>query len=182
MVTERPLNELEKQQMIARLDEGCRALLESLRDVSEEAALRVPAPGKWTILGCVEHLAVAEDYLFSQIGAATASRTPAIPIEREAVIVERAVDRTVRFESPEEGRPTGRFSTLSAAIGHFLASREQTVHFVETNKEDLRLKMTTHPLIGPANCQEVLLTIAMHPQRHAQQIEEIKSELNQKRH
>jgi hypothetical protein len=179
---ERSVNESEKQQMLARLDEGCRVLLESLRGVSAEAALRSPAPGRWTILECVEHLALSEDYLLSQIACAEHRESSAIPPQREALIVERAVDRTRRFEAPEVARRTGRFATLSAAVEYFLASRERTVGFVETNEDDLRLKITTHPLIGVANCQEVLLTMAMHPLRHAQQIEEIKAALNQERH
>jgi hypothetical protein len=38
--------------------------------------LPIPAPGKWSILECVEHLAVSEDYLFSQITVAQHSDTP----------------------------------------------------------------------------------------------------------
>ncbi|MGB6689470.1 MAG: DinB family protein [Terracidiphilus sp.] len=179
---ERPVNESEKRQMLALLDESRGALLKSLEDVTPEAALRAPAPGKWTILDCVEHLAVSEDYLLSQIVGAELIETSAIPPQREALIAERAADRTRRFESPEEGRPIGRFPTLAAAVEHFLASRERTLRFVESNREDLRLKVTTHPLIGPANCQEMLLTMAMHPLRHAQQVEETKAALNQERH
>jgi hypothetical protein len=37
--------------------------------------------------------------------------------------------------------------------------------------------MTTHPLLGPANCYEMLLMMALHPLRHVGQIEEIKAAL-----
>lgn len=172
------MNEREKQQMLALLDEGRCALLKSLEGVSAEAAFRAPAPGKWAILDCVEHLAVTEDYLFSQVSGAEFFESSNIPPQREALIAERAVDRTRRFESPEVGRPIGRFPNLAAAVEHFLASRERTVRFVETNQEDLRLKVTTHPLIGRANCREILLLMAKHPVRHAQQIDEIKAVSN----
>jgi hypothetical protein len=33
--------------------------------------------------------------------------------------------------------------------------------------------MAHHPLLGPANCYEILLIIAIHPHRHVQQIREI---------
>jgi len=168
--------------MLALLYEGRCALLKSLENVSAEDAMRAPTPGKWTILDCAEHVAVTEDCLFSQIAGAEPSETPAIPPQREALIAERAADRSRRFESPEVGRPVGRFPNLVAAIEHFLAGRERTVRFVEKNCDDLRLKVTTHPLIGPANCHEMLLMMAMHPIRHAQQIEEIKAALNQQRH
>lgn len=171
------MNAQEKGKMLALLKRGRRVLLESLEGVSAETALRAPAPGKWTILDCIEHLAVSEDYLFSQIAGATASETSAIPPQREALIAERALDRTRRFESPEELRPAGRFPTLAASLEHFLASRDRTVRFVEGNRENLRSRVTAHPLVGPATCYEMLLMLALHPLRHAEQIEEIKAGL-----
>jgi hypothetical protein len=33
--------------------------------------------------------------------------------------------------------------------------------------------MATHPLLGPANGYEILLLMAVHPHRHAKQIDEI---------
>ncbi len=57
--------------------------------------------------------------------------------------------------------------------------RERTVRLAGNCEEDLRLKTTSHPLVGPVNCYEILLLIAVHPQRHAKQIEEIKAGLAQ---
>jgi hypothetical protein len=51
------------------------------------------------------------------------------------------------------------------------------VQFAETCQEDLRCKITSHPIIGKVNCYEMLLMIAVHPHRHAKQIEEIKAAL-----
>ena len=75
------------------------------------------------------------------------------------------------------GRPTGRFDTLAEAVESFLATRERTVRFVETCDEDLRSKPMTHPLMGIINCHEALLSIAVHPRRHASQIREIRTAL-----
>jgi len=50
-------------------------------------------------------------------------------------------------------------------LGSFLAAREQTVRFVEACNEDLRAKPMAHPLLGPLNCHEALLLMAVHPRR-----------------
>jgi hypothetical protein len=171
------MNAQEKRRVLALLEQGRRALLASLRGVSAETALRAPSPGKWTILDCVEHLAIAEDFLLTQIQNATFSEGSAIPPQREALIAARALDRSLRFEAPELSRPAGRFPTLAAALEHFLASREQTVEFINRESGDPRKKVASHPLIGPANCYEMLLMMAMHPKRHAEQIVEIKTAL-----
>jgi hypothetical protein len=122
----------------------------------------------------VEHLAASEDYLFGQIVAAS-SGAPMVNEKREALIVARGLDRTRPVPAPEVGRPAGRFATLAEAVRHFLASRERTIRFVENCGEDLRSKLTSHPIIGSVNCQEMLLMIAVHPHRHVKQIEEIKA-------
>ena len=165
----------EQAQILALLEESQAALILALDDVSPETAVRIPAPGCWTILGCVEHLAVTEDYLFSQIAAAKVSATPLINPEREARMLARGADRTRRIESPPEGHPKGIFPTLPSALAHFLASRKRTMDFVAANHDDLRTRMTWHPILADANVHEMLISIGVHCLRHVQQIEEIKA-------
>jgi hypothetical protein len=171
------MNAQDRQELLESLARGRQALLESLEGVSAETAERAPEPGKWTIHECVEHLAVSEDHLLARILEAAPRDSRAIDPRREELIRVRAVDRSRRFESPPAARPAGRFPTLAAALKHFLAGRERTVRFVESCGDDLRSQIAIHPLIGPATCYEMLLLIAAHPLRHAQQIEEIKSAL-----
>ncbi|MGO9317266.1 MAG: DinB family protein [Terracidiphilus sp.] len=169
------MNEHERQAILASLEHGSTALLNALHGVTEELAIRVPGPGRWSILQCAEHVAVAEDHLFSLITASKWSDTPLINEQREILIATRGPDRTTRRESPEDAKPTGRFSTLSEAVQHFQTGRVRTIQFVNENKGDLRSRITTHPLMGTVNCHEVLLLMAVHPTRHANQIEEIKA-------
>lgn len=167
----------ERQQILALLQQGRAALLKSLEGVSDEEATRIPADGKWSILGCVEHLAVSEDYLFSQIMTATPSAEPLTNELRETRMLERGTDRSRHVESPEEGHPKGRFPSLEAAVAHFLDSRRRTMEFVEGCQEDLRSKVTWHPILGDANNHEMLLSVGVHCLRHVKQIEETKSAL-----
>jgi hypothetical protein len=169
------MREEERQAILTSLEQGSEALRDALHGVTEELAVRVPAPGRWTILQCAEHVAVAEDHLFSLITASKQTETPLINKRREALILTFGADRSTRRESPEAAKPTGRFSSLSEAIQHFRAGRERTIQFVNANKEDLRSRITLHPLMGTVNCHEILLLMAVHPARHAKQIEEIKA-------
>ena len=135
----------ERQQILELLEQGRIALLAAVGGVSELDASRIPAPGKWSILGCVEHLGISEDYLFSQIASAPISDTPVFNPDREAKMMARGTDRTRRMESPTEGHPRGAFPTLVAAVAHFLASRQRTVDFVRSNPSDLRSGMPGTP-------------------------------------
>ena len=55
----------ERAQLLADLERGRNALLEVLDGVTEEVAAKSPGVGRWSVMECVEHLALSEDYLFS---------------------------------------------------------------------------------------------------------------------
>jgi hypothetical protein len=168
----------EKAQLLADLEASRSALTAALSGVSEDLASRAPSPEKWSILQCVEHLAVVEENLLARVAAAQPSDAPPLDPRRETLLATRALDRTRPRQAPEAALPTGRFLTLSAALQHFNQARGRTIHFVEQCTDDLRRRRTTHPIIGDVTCHEVLLIIAAHPLRHVQQIEEIKSSIN----
>src|SRR5437016_4158641 len=113
----------EKQRLLADLTRGRQALVEVLNGLTEEAAARTPGAGKWSIAECVEHLAVAEDYLFSQILASQPADGPVVNARREALIAERGVDRTRSVPAPEVAIPRARFSSVNEALESFPASR-----------------------------------------------------------
>ena len=159
--------------MVANLNASRDALIAALEGVSEDVARRSPGSGKWSVLECVEHVAVVEAYLLHEIVNARRSEAPMINIVREAVILERGLDRTRRVTAPEAATPRNRFATLSGALEHFQAKRAETIEFVENYTDDPRAMLAQHPLIGTANTYEILLIMAIHPHRHAQQIREI---------
>jgi len=163
----------EKQELLESLESGRETLLATLDGLSEYLAAQVPEPGRWSVRECVEHLFLVEDYLFAQVTSSKPSEAPVGSRAREARILKRGADRSSRIEAPQVARPTGRFPTLAEALDAFLARRTQTVHYVQALTEDPRMRTAHHPLIGPANCYEILLIIAIHPHRHVQQIREI---------
>lgn len=165
----------ERAALLARLESGKKAILDALDGIADEVAKRLPAEGKWSILECVEHLAVSEEFMFAQILNAVPSETPAVNRERESGILTRGADRAKAFQSPEAMQPKGRFPTISEALQHFLAAHERTARFVEKHHGDLRSQITLHPMFGRINCYENLLLIAVHPLRHAKQIEQCKA-------
>ncbi|MGA2888365.1 MAG: DinB family protein [Terracidiphilus sp.] len=171
------MNEQERQQILASLEQGATALLKALQDVTEEMAARARGPGRWSILGCVEHIVISEEFLFQQIVSSERSDLPMISERREAAIPVRGLDRSRRMESPPLGCPSGIFPTLADAVERFLAYRGRTIQFVRDNREDLRCRITQHPIMGTVNCHEMLLSIAVHSLRHVQQIEETKATL-----
>jgi DinB superfamily len=165
----------ERERLLADLESGRQAVVDVLRGVTEAQASLRPAADRWSILECVEHLALAEDFLFGRILAAEPEAARVGDPQREAKIMERGADRSRPLQAPDVARPTARFSTLAEAVEHLAASRQQTIEFVRGCGQDLRAQVTTHPLVKQPNCYEVLLMMAAHPHRHAKQLAEIKA-------
>jgi hypothetical protein len=165
----------EKQELIDSLNAGRRALIDAVDGVTEELAKRAEA-GRWSILQCVEHLALAENDLFGRILAAAPTGAPVVNERRERIIRERGASRTRPITAPDVAAPHGHYATLAEALEAFSAGRARTVAFVESCTTDLRAQLTTHPVVtGPVNCHEMLLMMAVHPFRHVSQIQEIRA-------
>ena len=167
------MNADEKAQLLTELEAGRRELTRFLSGVTEDVARRSPGPGRWSVLECMEHVALGEAYMLAQVEGATFSEAPIVNSAREKAIAERGQDRTTRFEAPDVAKPTGRFATLKEAADHFGVSRARTMKFVENCSDDLRARLAHHPVIGVVNSYETLLLMAAHALRHTQQIREI---------
>ncbi len=165
--------ETEKREILCMLHESSEALRAAVAGIDEADAARRPATDRWSVLECVEHLAITETALFGLVEAATETDTARPNPAREEKILARALDRTRFIAAPEPAIPPGRVPDLQTAVFRFEAARARTVRFVEQFQGDLRAWLTTHPMVrGPVNLYEMLLMIGLHPKRHAEQIRE----------
>lgn len=172
------MQENEKQEILRLLAEGSDALQAALSGVDEELARRKPAPENWSIGECMEHLALAEAGLLARLREAKACNESHEDRARETKFEGLALNRARRIEAPETVLPARDAATLAQAVDHFQAVRTETVRFVEEFSGALRWSLTTHPLITKAvNCYEMLLLMALHPKRHALQIQETREAL-----
>lgn len=168
----------DNQKLAALLWESRARFLGSFADVDEEDCRTSPAEGAWSILDCVEHIAAAETVMLQRLQNERRPRSKDL-LNREQIFLERMGTRARKVDSPESGRPRGRFASLEEARNRFELSRAAAIHFAEQNTEDLRATEVTHPhpLVGDVSAYEMLIIMAKHAERHALQIEEIKTTL-----
>ncbi len=172
---------IDKQFLLAALQESRETFLNSFAGVTEEQSRMKPAPDRWSVLDTVEHLTTAET---TQLKLISTQRTPrqADAPNREYAFLQMIPNRTRKMESPETARPIGRFGSLAEAAEQFKSTRAGVIRFLEQYTEDLRASEVKHPhpAAGMVSICEMLVAMAMHAKRHAAQIEEIRNGLDLK--
>ena len=167
------MSDADRQEILRLLQDGADALAEALEGIEGSTAAVRPRPESWSVVECVEHLALTETALLSRLRDATPSDSSHEDRAREAKFQDLAMNRARRVEAPEAVIPKSAATDLAQAVEGFHAARRETVRFVDQFPGDLRSWLTIHPLITrPVNCYEMLLLMAMHPRRHALQIAE----------
>jgi uncharacterized damage-inducible protein DinB len=171
-------SKIDKEFLVDLLRESRERFLGSFAGVSEDQSRVHPSPECWSVLDTVEHLTSAETLMLKLITTGRRLRSAEAP-NREQAFLTMVADRSRKMQSPESGRPRGRFADLAQATAQFKATRDGVTQFVEQHTEDLRASEVTHPhpTAGNVSTYEMVIIIAKHAERHAKQIEEIRSKL-----
>jgi hypothetical protein len=168
----------DKEFLLSLLRESRENFLGSFAGVSDKHSRVHPAENCWSVLDTVEHLASAEGIMLKLITTQRRPRSADAP-NREQVFLHMVADRSRKMQSPEGGRPRGRFANLAEAAAQFSANRDSVIQFVEQHTENLRASEVTHPhpAAGDVSIYEMVIIIAKHAERHAKQINEIRNTL-----
>jgi uncharacterized damage-inducible protein DinB len=163
----------ERERAAAYLMDTRENLLRTARNLSPTQLQYKPAPDRWSVAECLEHITVTEAFILGNINKtlqqAGASSTPAMGDDG---MVGMVVDRANRIKGPEFLMPTGRWPH-EQLLGEFEAARKLTAEFVGATDAQLRQHAFPHPLFGPLDCYQWLLLIGAHGERHRAQAEEV---------
>jgi hypothetical protein len=167
----------DRELILKLLAESRDALVSSAAGLTDEQAKIRPAPDQWSVLDCVEHVAITENFMFTNIATKLTPAPPSGDRAREELFLREVANRSRKISAPDRAHPTGRFPTLTAAVEQFNRCRARSIDYVERCDKDLRAHTAPHPLFGPITGQEYLIILALHPARHAAQIREVRQSL-----
>ena len=165
----------ERSEIVENLERSRQEFIAAVADLAETQAKARPDPERWSVLDCVEHVAIVEERFFGWLEAAEKLDAPRVDKEKELGLMARVPDRSVRAKSPDAVVPTGRFQTLAEALEQFNARRTRSIQFAEDRCDDLYCLAAAHPRFGPVNGVELLIIVAGHSRRHAEQIRETRA-------
>jgi len=148
--------------------------LEALAGISDEQSKFKPAPDRWSIEECAEHVALVENGMLKRVTDESAVSERSERPERQEEVREFMLNRMSKRQAPGRVYPSGRFGSLANALEQFSTNRDQTIAYLSECKDDLHARSIVHP-IGPITCYECFAIIVNHPLRHLAQIREIQA-------
>ncbi|HKS95412.1 MAG TPA: DinB family protein [Terriglobia bacterium] len=134
-----------------------------------------PAPDRWSVEECAEHLALVERGILKRISEESTASDPVVRPERQEELRQAAGSRANKRQAPDRVSPTGQFGSLAKALEQFASNREKTIAYVGSCPEDLHARTVTHPVFGSMTSHEYLIFMANHTLRHLDQVREIQA-------
>jgi hypothetical protein len=175
----RPMTPEERKFLVAQLEHSRDLLQAATRGIAPAQANYKAGPDRWSILECVEHLALNEPFLFGF--TMNVLKSPPQPVKDPAElkaadekVLKGIADRSQKAQAPEPARPTGKYTNLTAALEAYTTARAKTIEYAQTTQDDVR----SHTFqLGPStmDAYELLLMLAAHTERHTAQINEVKA-------
>lgn len=134
----------------------------------------------WSVEGCVKHIAITEQMLWSVVEKAVQS--PATPEKRANIkasdeeVIRMLEDRSHKVKTQEQMKPENTpFTSAEEALKSFKENREKLISYVNSTKDDLRNHVIEFPF-GSFDAYQMILFIGAHSNRHTQQIDEVKAQ------
>ena len=153
-----------------------------INGLSEKQMSFKPAPNRWSVSQCLEHIIKTEKMLFGM--TKTALEAEPNPDRKDEVkmsdedLIAGITDRSSKAQTSESLMPNGTYESPEAALEAFDEQRDEIMDFInDQTEEDLRNHISDSPF-GPVDGYQSLLFIAGHTARHTLQIEEVMQEAN----
>jgi uncharacterized protein (DUF1778 family) len=176
------LSDAEKTELVELLDSSARDFMALIDDATEAQWKWKPAPERWSIGECAEHIILSERMLYQ-----TALEALAAPADPEwdtktagkaeflkKVMPNRNPGGAGGAQAPQEIRPVEGLSK-EEVVRRFNASRAEIKGFVEKLDAPAKQHIVVHPfpIFGPLNAYDWLIYVPLHTVRHSRQIIEV---------
>jgi hypothetical protein len=180
------LTQEERDHAVAELEGSKKAFLDATKGLSPAQWNFKPAPDRWSVAECSEHIALSEGFIFGLVSEKI-MKAPPNPEKRDAtkdkdeLIVKMMQDRTHKATAPEPIDPSKHgIMSPEESVKLFLDGRARDIAYVKTTQDDLRDHLFDHPVpaIGTLDGYQWIMLISGHTRRHTLQILEVKADPN----
>jgi uncharacterized damage-inducible protein DinB len=174
------MTEQERRYLLDEFTASQNRLMALVANLTPEQWTFRPAEDRWSIGDCIEHVTAVEERVMAAIGKhlehPPESEKRHLAEGKDSLAKQKVPDRSRRIEAPEPVRPKRNWQDPDRLLGEFRARRERTLQFTSSSDGDFRNHFFAHIALGELDCYQWLVVLSLHGGRHAQQIEEIKSD------
>ncbi len=175
------ISEKERAAIVQHLTTTRDQVLAEAAQLSEAQWTFKAAPDRWSVGEVVQHLALAETFIFD-LQQKAMSGAPATPEQlaaakgKDEMIRTVIPDRTKKVQAPEPLQPaTSKMGGQAEVVAAFRERRGKTIEYAAKTKDDLRARVSDSAL-GPLDAYQWLIFAAAHSERHLAQIKEAKAD------
>lgn len=180
IVNKAELTESERKFAVDHLIKTRDDLINSVKGLSDAQLNFKPAPDRWSVLECVQHIALTSQGLFGfvQQTLQTPNDSAFKPTVTDEQFIGMVEDRSHKAQAAEPFKPIhAPYKTLDETLNAFNAGRDSLINYVQTTHDDLRAHIAVLPF-AKIDAYQAILLISAHTNRHMQQLNEVKADPN----
>lgn len=175
-----PLTKKERKMAVSLLTDTEKGVQDAVNGLSDAQLMYKPAEDKWGVEGCLKHIAISEQMLWSAVEQSL--KNPPNPEKRTNIqvtdeqLINNTESREKKFKTMDPMKPENTpFKSSAEALTSFKENRDKLIAFIDTTQADLRNHVVELPF-GSYDAYQVCLIIGAHSNRHTQQIKEVMAE------
>lgn len=178
LVNSNELTAAERKFAVDHLNQTRTDLINAVQGLSDAQLNFKPAPDRWSVLECVQHITLASQGIlgFEQQTAKTPNDSNFKSGVTDSMFIMMIEDRSHKAQAPEPFKPVhSPYKNLEETLVAFNAGRDSVINYVQTTNDDLRNHIASMPF-GKADAYQLILLISAHTNRHTQQLNEVKAD------
>jgi hypothetical protein len=170
----------ERAKAVKYLEDSRAEFLAAIDGVSDAQWRWKPAPAKWSVGECAEHIVISEEMMWEKIQGALSSAVNAgweQQTKGKTEMIEMVMaPRLRRVSAPEPLVPKGEM-TKAEAKARFEKQHAALMKFARKTNAGLKEHTAEHPfaVFNPLNAYQWLIYAPLHTMRHDKQIAEVKA-------
>ena len=174
------LTEEEKKFAIDHLKQTQSDLIAAVQGLSEAQLNFKPAPDRWSVLECVQHITLSSQGLWQMTqGALKEANDSGLKSQvADEQLIKMVEDRSTKVQTSEPFRPIhSPYHSLNETLDAFNADRNKLIEYIQSTNDDMRGHIAKMPF-GNIDAYQLVLIISAHTNRHTQQLNEVKADPN----
>lgn len=171
------LTKAERKFAVDHLNKTRADLIAAVQGLSDAQLNYKPAPDRWSVLECVQHITLASQgiYEFMQQTLKTPNDSAWKSTVTDEGFIKNVEDRSHKAQAAEPLKPShSTYKDLASTLKAFNDERDSLINYVNTNQDDLRSHIGNLGF-AKVDAYQIILLISAHTNRHTQQLNEVKA-------